>query len=284
MQNKISGLIPRQFKNIKEVEVAINAAMAAGRIIASSYGRVSGVEAKSVGDFVSETDKLADKAITSKLRKKFPKVSIISEELNPDSLESSDCCWIVDPLDATSAFLFGQGSQSSVLIAYRENQDTKLAVVYFPLSKTVYCAVKGKGAYCNGRRLDSTAKPKSLGQSWVNLNHYSNEAYETKNFKKINKALRSSRGAALVTTLAPYSGISAKIADPKEKIAAVIHDNSSKCIKQAIWDVLAPQLILEEAGGVFLDASGKRYDPNKPGLIVAASSRRLADEILGLLA
>jgi 3'-phosphoadenosine 5'-phosphosulfate (PAPS) 3'-phosphatase len=87
-------------------------------------------------------------------------------------------------------------------------------------------------------------------------------------------------------------------------ISAVVHDNNSSSVKvlralgpvclvvfaqcssqQAAWDTAAPQLIVEEAGGVFLNArNGQRYDTLQPDVILVAASADLAAEILRLLA
>jgi fructose-1,6-bisphosphatase/inositol monophosphatase family enzyme len=68
----------------------------------------------------------------------------------------------------------------------------------------------------------------------------------------------------------------------KKRISAIIHDNNPLKVKQSIWDVTAPQIIVEEAGGVFLNSRGARYDPLEPDMIIIAKSQELADEILSL--
>lgn len=208
---------------------------------------------------------------------------MLSEELSSDVVEDGGRLWVIDPLDATAAFLFGAGrSFVSVMISLRQNFETELAVILFPLTGEWFYAKRGEGAFKNGQKIDTKKVTKKLNEAWVEMNHYGDAAFETEEFAKLDKRLRSADGARLVTRFAPYSGVVARIVEQDKRIAAVVHDNNPQSVKQAPWDIIPAQLLLEEAGGVFVNLKGERVDPLKAELMVAAGNREVAEAILDL--
>lgn len=268
-----------------DLTLAAEAADAAGAIIRA--GKAAGVAAEEKGfaDLVSSVDREADGAIARLLREAHPKDAIVSEELEPDTKDHSGRLWFVDPLDGTSGFLFGAGDDvPAVLIALRKGGDYRLGVVHFPLTGEWFYALKDQGAYKDGVRLDAAQSVGTLKQAWVAMNAYGDAQYESADFATLRRELRSAaRGAPLVTTPPPHSGIALRILEPGRRLGAVIHDNSPQKVKQGPWDIAPPQAILEEAGGCFVNFSGRRVDPFAAEPMLACGCRELADEILSLL-
>lgn len=60
--------------------------------------------------------------------------------------------WIVDPIDGTANFTRSLG-QSGISVAFVDGNDILLGVVYNPVSKEMFWAVKGQGAFLNGKPL-----------------------------------------------------------------------------------------------------------------------------------
>lgn len=266
-----------------EVQLAANAALAAGQIVRDGAASLASVrvEAKGVGDLVSEVDRQADQAATEVLHSTGERVPILSEELRPDTPDADEM-WIVDPLDGTGAYLMQVGPQfPAVLVAKREQGRTTCGVCLFPLTDEWFYAIRGQGAWRNGKEL-IVNEPRRLKDVWVESNQYGDAALETKQFRALTEALRSERGAGLVTCNTAYSGVAARIAEGRTALSACIHDNRRDHVKQAPWDIAAPQLILEEAGGVYWNLEGKPVDPFVAEVIVVAQSAALADEVLQL--
>jgi myo-inositol-1(or 4)-monophosphatase len=269
----------------RELEIAIRAAQAAGVLLISGYERLaagqgSEVERKGVGDLVSEVDRLADEASVNVLRQ-FSDLPVLSEELHHDIAER-DNLWIVDPLDASSAYLMQAGKEyPSVLIALRLQGETRLGVTYFPLTGEWFYAQRSRGSWKDGRRLVCTSD-ESLSDIWVEMNQYGASEYETEYFANLRKRLRSTSGAQLVTSNVPHSGVAVRIAEGRSSLAAAIHDNNPIKVKQAAWDIASPQIILEEAGGVFLNPQGNRTDPFSAEPIIVARSAAIAQRIIEL--
>ncbi|MBX9715633.1 MAG: hypothetical protein K2X42_03460, partial [Burkholderiaceae bacterium] len=177
----------------------------------------------------------------------------------------------------------------STLIALRVGSRTEVAVVWFGVTNEVYFAVRGRGAFYNGQplKISPAVAQLPIGEAWVDMNQYSDVQYESREFDAVRKKLRTKgSGVRLVTTLPAHSGIVCYIAEGTQRVHAIIHDNNPLSVKQGPWDVAAPQLVLEEAGGVYLNGrSGQQYDAlGTASIIVAAANRQLADHILNLIA
>lgn len=276
---KISPAAPAP--TARALHVAWQAAHRAGEMIRAGWSQAQAIEEKGIGDLVSQIDIDCDRAIQKEIRSAYPDDVILSEEISPDATALPERFWVVDPLDATSAFLFRVAEDMpSVMIALCEAGQTPLALVHFPLTAETFYAAKGYGAYRDGVRLRCTSA--LLSEAWIELNQYAHAKYESPVFRRLQESLRQSGGARLVTSGTPYSGISLRIAEGRKKLSAVVHDNNPARIKQAPWDVIPPSLILQEAGGVVVNLRGQAYDPFKPEPFVMAASRSLAEDICRL--
>lgn len=266
-----------------DLEIAMAAAAAAGTVIADGFGKFHTIDKKGVGDFVSEVDHLADHACCGILSAKSD-CAILSEELHPDLASGVQDFWIVDPLDATSAFLMQAGRQfPAVLIGKYEQGKSVLGIGHFPLTGEWFYGYRDLGAFKDTAPLKIPQTDSPLDEVWVEMNQYGDSRYETEAFQKLRNRLRTANGARMVTTTVPNSGVALRVAQCDTGLAAAIHDNQVEKIKQAPWDVAPVKLILEEAGGVFVNLAGQPIDPFVPEVSIIARNQSLADQIIGLL-
>jgi myo-inositol-1(or 4)-monophosphatase len=124
----------------------------AGAAVLKRFGKDGLHYAKSAhrADAVTKADLLADKLITSRIKKRYPTHGIIAEE---SGIYQSDAeyVWVIDPIDGTLNFslnvpLFG------VMICLMRRKKVVLSAVYIPVSKELFFAQAGKGAYLNGKK------------------------------------------------------------------------------------------------------------------------------------
>jgi len=267
-----------------EVKTALQAATAGANVIRQWIGRPTGIIEKGVGDLVSEVDKQAERAVLDVLQADSIRATIFSEESDPSILDGASHCWYVDPLDGTSAFLFRVGNPfPSVLVAlYREDLPLAAAIV-FPLTGEFFYSHAGLGAYKDQQRL-ALPSPTRLEDAWIDMNQYGNARYETGMFAYLRNKLRTSQGAKLVTSFPPHSGVAMRLVDGTTGLSAVVHDNNSENVKQAPWDIAAPQAILLEAGGCFLSLrTGEPLGPKDCEPMVVSADRELARQIIDLV-
>lgn len=137
------------------LQLAIEAAQAAGALLKSGFGKVCTIQNKEGRhNLVTEYDVRCEKLIIEFLKAKDPNASILAEE-SGRSTDSSDHLWIIDPLDGTVNFAH-KIPFFCVSIAYAEGCDVKLGVIYNPITDELFTAEKGKGAFFNGQRLQVT--------------------------------------------------------------------------------------------------------------------------------
>jgi fructose-1,6-bisphosphatase/inositol monophosphatase family enzyme len=261
--------MPCPYLNLgSEAAIAAMAAAHAGPQIRAGYNTQTHGKAKGVGDFVTATDRAAEKAVIECLQRGTPELPIISEESSCTTELPSGRVWIVDPLDGTSAFIFkSDPAHPAVMVALVENGAPIVSVVYLPLVDRWFCAEKGKGAWMIegnsesyiSSRLTPEEGPQALQGSHVVMNHYGDAAHETAFFTEASRKLRSAHGAGLVTIEPPNSAVSCRMMDPRSKVVAVIHDNDPANPKQQVWDIAPVLLIVQEAGGLVTDPFGNPY-------------------------
>ena len=148
-------------------ECAIEAALEAGRLIASRSGETLEVRQKEGGDslaskVVTEVDLLSDAIISERLRPGCDQydIALLTEEGGDDLRRlESETFWCVDPLDGTLDFIESTPGYSVSIALVARSGIPLIGVVYDPLSQTLYSAIKGEGACLNGKRwrLDSSS-------------------------------------------------------------------------------------------------------------------------------
>ncbi|CAB5361468.1 unnamed protein product [Rhizophagus irregularis] len=101
-------------------------------------------------DLVTETDKIVEELIKSKLNSKFPDHKFVGEETaaagNHHGL-TDEPTWIVDPIDGTTNFIHGFPFVA-VCIGLTIDKDV-VGAVFNPFLNQLYTARKGNGAYLN---------------------------------------------------------------------------------------------------------------------------------------
>ncbi len=141
------------------VNVAVRAARRAGDIILRYHTRVADLEVsrKGRGDFATEVDRAAERAIVSTVREFYPDHGFLGEEggARPGKDEGTDkdeVTWIVDPLDGTANYL-REIPHYAVSIGVRRNRRLEHAVIYDPRRNELFTATRGWGAQLDSRRI-----------------------------------------------------------------------------------------------------------------------------------
>ncbi len=127
------------------------AAKEAGKILLSYYGKLYKISKKENAGIVTEADKAAEEKIISLIKKHFPDHSILAEESGLNEQRSS-YKWLIDPLDGTTNFS-RQIPFFCVSIGFEKDKELVAAAVLDPIHKELFTAQKGKGAFCNGKKI-----------------------------------------------------------------------------------------------------------------------------------
>lgn len=250
-----------------ELAVAIRAAKAAGKIIMQSYGKTT-VHYKKYMEVVTETDKKAEQKIASIIKKAFPSHSIIAEESGKD-MHRSVYTWIIDPLDGTGNFTI-MLPFFNTSIALMKGNTPVLGVVYSPIQNELFHAVKGEGAFLNGKRIcvsrqDDPLKTRTAfchGGKTPELIKRSTDRYVK---LKLNQwKIRQLGSAALELAYVAAGRLDAFWMTD-------LH----------LWDVAAGVLLVQEAGGLVTDFEKKPFTGASKDIL--ASNRGITNSLLPLL-
>jgi len=202
-------------------------------------------EKKDEFDLVTQFDLEMQKFIVESILEQYPKDSIFAEESGMDKLKDLENknLWIIDPIDGTINFIH-RIPFFAISIAYYENGEPKFGFVLNPITRELFSAQRGEGAYLNGRKIKVTENA-DLKKSILLFGISNFDKMDLLN--KFNKKVRRMRlfGAAALHT----SYIAAGYCDAF--IVRNIH----------LWDIAAGYLILKEAGGILTDWNNNEISP-----------------------
>ena len=141
------------------VAIATELAEEAGALLLDGQARVrTTVETKSTGtDMVTEMDRASERLIVAGLAARRPDDGILGEE-GSDRTGSSGVRWVIDPLDGTTNYLYGFPSWG-VAIGAEVDGLAVAGVMRDPVHGETFSAVRGGGAWLDGRRLVVTGPP-----------------------------------------------------------------------------------------------------------------------------
>ncbi|NMM64152.1 3'(2'),5'-bisphosphate nucleotidase CysQ [Clostridium sp. P21] len=234
---------------VNELNVAIDAAIRAGEKIMEIYSGSIEVEYKENNTPLTLADKQANDIIVDSLLKNFPEYSILSEEKKDtkDRLEN-DWCWIVDPLDGTKEFIKKNG-EFTVNIALSYKHKSVLGVIYVPVTKELYYAVKGHGAHL---KLENLFNKLQVSNKKENLILVASRSHTS---KQLSKLIEENKNKFKEVKNAGSSLKGCLIAKGEADVYYRFGLTSE-------WDTAAMQCIVEEAGGSFkqLDSSDMLYN------------------------
>lgn len=108
-------------------------------------------ETKKDGSIVTEADRALESDIRAVLAKIDPGTPVWGEEQGYEP-PSERGLWMIDPVDGTSNFAFGQPLWG-VTAAYFHDKKIRLGVIVVPELGWTFTAVDGQGAFLNGIRL-----------------------------------------------------------------------------------------------------------------------------------
>ncbi len=247
--------------------VALQAMKAASVFLKKEFRNGHSGTKKTDGTLVSVADHGSEKRILSMLRKTFPEDAIFSEE-SGQTPGTSGYRWILDPLDGTHNFLAGIPI-FGILLALQKNSETILSFCVFPMFDEYFVAEKGKGATLNGKRI-RVSKATSLEDSVFLAD--GNRNLQFRETMKDIQAFQASGCRFRFLGEGPFGMTRIALGTA---LVAVLRFGK-------MWDIAAPALLVQEAGGKVTDMNGKALGTQPSELV--ATNGVLHKQALSMLA
>ncbi|RKZ01409.1 MAG: inositol monophosphatase [Candidatus Hydrothermota bacterium] len=227
------------------LEVALKAAELGGEVLLRHLGKLTEHDAveKRRYDFVTFVDMESERTIKDFIKSKFPDHKFLAEESGGEEVTDKPL-WIIDPLDGTKNYLHAF-PHFGISIALKIEGEVRVGVIHDPLKKDMFWAVKGEGAFYNGRRT-YIIDVEDIGHSLVATGF----PFRAKDM--LDTYLRAFRQIFLKAAGVRRAGSAAL---DLAYVAAGIFQGFFE-FGLAIWDIAAGALIVREAGGIVSDFLG----------------------------
>ncbi|MGH8432816.1 MAG: histidinol-phosphatase [Solimonas sp.] len=215
---------------------------------------------------VTEADQEIEACIRRRIRERFPEHGLLGEEHGREP-GSSDLTWVIDPIDGTKSFITGMPTFGT-LIALLEGETPVLGIIDHPVLRERWVGVSSAPSRYNGQPC------------------------------RTRGCTRLSDAALYATTPDMFEG-PARVAFERVSASARLRRFGGDCYAYALlasgfvdavieaqlkpYDYMALIPVIEGAGGVMTDWSGKRLGLESDGRVIAAATASLHREILDRL-
>lgn len=265
MSEKLSVAAPESLDAY--LRTAIRAAREAARIQLAERESDLEVQVKSSEiDLVTRVDALCEEGIRRIIAEEHPDHVVVGEELGHEATGRRR--WIVDPLDGTVNYAHGFPIYC-VSIGLEVDDEIVVGVVYDGERDELFTAVKGRGAFLNGRPIavSETVRPRAalLATGFAYIEERINLNLEV--FARVLPQVQSIRRPGSAALDICY-------------VACGRLDGFWE-LGLNPWDVAAGWLILQEAGGTVTGTGGAPYRLDDPVLV--ASNGHLHAALLDVL-
>lgn len=187
-------------------------------------------------DLVTEVDMWTEQFLIQQIKTAYPAHQILTEETG-NYANDSDYEWVIDPIDGTVNYAHGF-PLFSISVALKYKQEPVVGLVYLPMLDEMYEAIKGNGAYLNGKRIH-VSDTKKLSQAVIATGFPYDKATDPLNNVNYFSGVIVNIGGIRRTGSAAIDLC---------QVAAGRFDGYWE-FKLNAWDVEAGLLIVQEAGG-----------------------------------
>lgn len=228
----------------EEFFVAGDLAQLVGTAIYNIYFGTREKKIKADGTPVTNADLRAEEIIVEQLRKRFPHDGIVGEEGTQEQT-NAERVWYIDPLDGTRGFT-QRTDQFATHIGLAVQGEPVLGIVYKPLTKEGYVAVRGDGAYCHSPQGQKRLRVKEDSSSCTFV--FDRNSVLTDYWPELRRDLSLSK-----IIICGSEGL--RMMKVAEGIADVRFSTAFN--RSHTWDLCAPHIIAQEAGAYVAYVNGR---------------------------
>jgi histidinol-phosphatase len=243
------------------LQFALQLADVADSITLSHFRRGLQTAVKADRTFVTQADTEVERTVRQRIKERFPNHGFLGEELGHD-IGDGESRWILDPIDSTHNYMRGI-PVFATLLAFEREGSVELGVISAPAMGERWQAIRGQGAFNGNRRLHVSGidRLKDAVIFYASRGAFEAVGMEA-GFDAVVAASWRDRG------FGDFWGY-----------ALVAEGTGEAMIEPELypWDLAAPLVIIEEAGGRLTDFQGNR---TYQGGNAVASNGLLHQEVL----
>lgn len=241
------------------LEAIVNAVRSCGAIILNADRTKSDIDEKAGhANFVTAYDKKVQSRLQTKLLAILPEAVFVGEEEDVHASVENGYAFIVDPIDGTTNFIKDYHA-SAISVGLAKGGERYMGVVYNPYLDEVFTAVKGQGAFLNGKPIHVSDQPLENGiVIFGTATYYDEYAKDTFDmaYEYFCKSLDVRRSGSAALDLCSIAAGRAELFFE---------------LRLCPWDYAAGSLIVEEAGGVVTKIDGGEITLNEKCGVLATN-------------
>jgi histidinol-phosphatase len=215
---------------------------------------------------VSEADRAVERRVQQLVTERRPGDALIGEEFGGAGVGGRR--WIIDPIDGTKGYVRGMPVWAT-LLALEEDGEVTTAVVSAPAMGRRWWAARGHGAFSDRDptrplRVSAIAQMEDAQVCYGDVDWYERTGHLDGLLELIRGCWRARGFGEFWQYMLVAEGLAEVASDPSVKL----------------WDLAAPMLVVQEAGGRFSDFTGAETADGGSGL---ASNGPLHEAALSIL-
>ena len=226
---------------------AVDAALLAGKLLRENFDKPLEVDAIHAHDIKLELDRRTQRLIEDHILARHPGHAILGEEGTTEG--TSNCEWIVDPLDGTVNYFYGI-PHFATTIAVRRNNELLAGVVHDPMRDETWTVEAGGPALLNGRQIEVSARTE-LSECIISMGVSKTGDTIDSTMPAFNHAIRQVKKMRMLGSAALDIAYVAT-----GRLDAYLEGTIS------LWDIAAGLLLVPAAGGT-VDLQPHADNPNK---------------------
>lgn len=227
------------------------------------------IDRKADGSFVTDADRHVEAVIRERITARYPGHGLVGEEYGEAEAGTGAARWYIDPIDGTHNFMRGLPIFATLLAVERDDE-IQVGVISAPALGQRWYATRGGGAWTVGGPANPSG-PRRMHVSGINRLDRAQILYRS------IEDMRHSRVAAGFQTLVRAAWRDRGFGDFWGY--TLIADGVAEALmEQGLypWDLAAPWILVEEAGGGITDFDGRRSLERGEGL---ATNGLLHDDV-----
>lgn len=230
-------------------------AIEAGIIMKKYFSKKDISSYKGDKTIVTFADKEINSCLIERVKSEFPTHCVDGEE---EQFGKSKYVWVCDPIDGTN--MYARSIPVAVFsLALVIDGVSMVGVIYDPFTDNMYTAIKGKGAYQNGKKITINGYSLEDIKSVSHFDLWPEAKYD------ISNVLQVLGKKTYFISLGSIARASTCVANGEFILAIYPGASHNNC------DIAAAKVIVEEAGGKVTNLFGEeqRYDQNINGAVIS---------------